>query len=251
MKSCIAGVLGFLIVGSTANAQLIISEVVDATLVGGLPKYVELTNCGSADIDLSEYSIGNYSNGGTTLGGGTSTLLSGILAPGDSYVISYEAGDSPGVGMFFDTYGFDPDNFDLGAFFNGDDVIALFLGLATGDGSDATLVDILGVVGVDGTGQDWDYEDSVARRLPGAGPNATFDAAEWFLPGANFLEVGGDDKLKLPLIQDETNPGVHDCGAVGNEVPTVSEWGLIIMTLLLLTAGTIVFGRRQGGLAAC
>lgn len=28
-------------------------------------------------------------------------------------------------------------------------------------------------------------------------------------------------------------------------VPTVSEWGLIIMTLLLLTAGTIVFGRRR------
>ena len=29
------------------------------------------------------------------------------------------------------------------------------------------------------------------------------------------------------------------------EIPTVSEWGLIIMTLLALTAGTIVFGRRR------
>ncbi len=28
-------------------------------------------------------------------------------------------------------------------------------------------------------------------------------------------------------------------------IPTVSEWGLIIMTLLLLTAGTVVFGRRR------
>lgn len=28
-------------------------------------------------------------------------------------------------------------------------------------------------------------------------------------------------------------------------VPTVSEWGLIILTLLLLTAGTVVLGRRR------
>ncbi len=31
----------------------------------------------------------------------------------------------------------------------------------------------------------------------------------------------------------------------GAEVPTVSEWGLIVMTLLLLTAGTVIFGRRR------
>ncbi len=38
-----------------------------------------------------------------------------------------------------------------------------------------------------------------------------------------------------------------DCGTecVVSPVPTVSEWGLIVMTLLLLTAGTIVFGRRR------
>ncbi len=28
-------------------------------------------------------------------------------------------------------------------------------------------------------------------------------------------------------------------------IPTVSEWGLIVMALLALTAGTIVFGRRR------
>ncbi len=32
------------------------------------------------------------------------------------------------------------------------------------------------------------------------------------------------------------------CGPAG--IPTVSEWGLMVMTLLALTAGTIVFGRR-------
>ena len=33
-------------------------------------------------------------------------------------------------------------------------------------------------------------------------------------------------------------------------IPTVSEWGLIIMTLLLLTAGTVVFARRRRPAAA-
>ena len=38
-----------------------------------------------------------------------------------------------------------------------------------------------------------------------------------------------------------------ECGAAGEPaaIPTVSEWGLIIMTLLALTAGTIVFARRR------
>ncbi len=35
-----------------------------------------------------------------------------------------------------------------------------------------------------------------------------------------------------------------DCGPCG-DIPTVSEWGLIVMLLLALTAGTIVFARRR------
>lgn len=32
----------------------------------------------------------------------------------------------------------------------------------------------------------------------------------------------------------------------GSAVPTVSEWGLAVMALLLLTAGTLVYARRRG-----
>jgi hypothetical protein len=39
------------------------------------------------------------------------------------------------------------------------------------------------------------------------------------------------------------------CTPIG-PIPTVSEWGLIVLTLLLLTAGTVVFGRRRRTLAA-
>ena len=34
-------------------------------------------------------------------------------------------------------------------------------------------------------------------------------------------------------------------GECVNIIPTVSEWGLIVMVLLALTAGTIVFARRR------
>ena len=197
-----------------ANAALIISEIVDATLPGGQPKYVELTNTGLSSIDLSAYSIGNFNNGGTVLGGGASTLLSGSLAAGDSYVITYENGDGPGVGTFFDTYGFDADNFDLGSFINGDDVIGLFLGAATGDGSDATLVDVYGVLGVDGSGEDWEYTDGYAFRNADINtPSATFDLSQWTFSGANGLETG-DDAEELALILANTTPGTHEFTAV-------------------------------------
>ncbi len=210
-----------------ASADLFISEIVDATLPGGLPKFVELTNSGPGSVDLSLYSIGNYSNGSTTLGGGASTVLSGTLAACESYVISYENSDSPGVGLFYDTYGFDPDNFDLGAFINGDDVLALFLGAATGDGSDATLIDIYGVVGTDGTGEVWEYTDGYSyRNNTVTSGNTTFTAAEWTIGGANSLETG-DDLTELPLILSLTTPGTHvvdGCDSVPVEPTT---WGAI------------------------
>lgn len=211
---------------STAKADLIISEIVDATLPGGLPKFVELTNTGTSSINLANYSIGNFSNGSTTLGGGSSEILAGTLAAGDSYVISYENGDSPGVGTFFSTYGFDPDNFALGAFINGDDVIALFLGAATGDGSDATLVDQYGVIGTDGTGEPWEYTDGYSFRNPNVTSATTaltpFNLSQWTIGGANSLETG-DDVEELALILANTTPGTH----VFNAIPEPSTFAVL------------------------
>jgi hypothetical protein len=211
------------VVAAPASADLIISEVVDATLPGGLPKFVELTNTGAGPVDLSLYSIGNFSNGASLLGGGASTMLSGTLGSCESYVISWENGDEPGIGLFFDTYGFDPDNFDLGAFTNGDDVYALFLGAATGDGSDATLIDVYGEIGVDGTGMVWEYTDGYSYRLT-ATASPTFDAAQWFIGGANSLEdAGGDDVVELALILSLTTPGTHVCTPIAIEVNSFGQ----------------------------
>ncbi|MEO2031838.1 MAG: lamin tail domain-containing protein [Planctomycetaceae bacterium] len=197
---------------TASGGPLIISEIVDSTLPGGLPKFVELTNTGSASIDLSLFSIGNFNNGNLELGGGVSTILSGTIAAGDSYVISYENGDSPGNGTFFDTYLFDPDFFGPGAVINGDDAVALFAGLAVTDGFGnltGTVVDVYGIRGVDGTSEIWEYTDSYAVRNPGVMTGtSTFNAAEWTFGGTDFLETG-DDPTELALILANTTPGTH------------------------------------------
>ncbi|MHC4317684.1 MAG: lamin tail domain-containing protein [Planctomycetota bacterium] len=199
----------------------------DATLPYGLPKWVELTNCGYTTLDMSEYSIGNYNNGSTNLGGGASSVLAGLLDPGDSYIVAYEYPPDPPPSVFEDTYGFVPDFF-IGPFFNGDDVIALFLGPATGDGSDATLLDVYGVIGVDGSGEVWEYTDGYSYRYGGASQTATFDPSEWFFGGKNSLEdPGGDDAVELELILTFTDPGTHICAAmVINEIHADPASGL-------------------------
>ena len=196
--------LALTLASAASDGSIIISEIVDATLPGGLPKFVELTNMGAAPIDLSDYRIGVYSNGSTALS--NQTVLSGSIAPLDSFVISYEAGDAPGSGSFFTVFGFDPDNNSPAAAINGDDGIGLFQGVISGT---EILVDRYGVSGVDGSGQSWDYTDGFAvRKLSVAIGNATFTDSEWTFGGPNSLETG-DDTTELSLILATVSPGVH------------------------------------------
>ena len=51
----------------------------------------------------------------------------------------------------------------------------------------------------------------------------------------DFAGGSTDNSYTIQEHEHQTNPFI----------PTVSEWGLIIMTLLLLTAGTIIFARRR------
>ncbi|MCH2104816.1 MAG: lamin tail domain-containing protein [Planctomycetes bacterium] len=202
--------LALLATSTTANADLIISEVVDGTLPGGTPKWVELTNTGTSSIDLSAYSFGNMNNGGTNLGGGAAAVLAGSLGAGESYVIGYDSDNDP----FNAVYGFDADFLMGGTFINGDDVLILFLGAATGDGSDASIVDVYGVIGVDGTNQEWEYTDGYSYRLGTSSNNGVWDATDWFIAGFNSLEegCGGDDACETINLQTLTTPGTHGGG---------------------------------------
>ena len=195
-----------------SSDTVLITEIVDGTLTGGLPKFVEISNLGASPVDLAGYSLGVYSNGGTTLLGGSSVVLSGDLAVGSSFVVSFETGDTLTSSSFLSVYGFNADNVDFGAQINGNDVVALFradgngtAGAATASGNDATLVDIYGVIGVNGAGQSWEYTDGFATRRQAATlPSSVFDTNEWGFSGVDAL-----DGLDAAGIIGATSPGSH------------------------------------------
>jgi len=51
-------------------------------------------------------------------------------------------------------------------------------------------------------------------------------------------------------VESNTNPGFGIIERDTPGIPTVSEWGLIAMALLTLTAGTVVFAKRRRQIAA-
>jgi hypothetical protein len=168
---------------SAAQADLVINEVVDGTLPGGLPKFVELVNTGASTVDVTAFEMANFNNGSTLPGGGAGTTLTGgPLAAGGYYVVAYEFSGSNT--SFSSVYGTAPDLF-IGPFVNGDDVLALR------DSGTQAVVDVYGVIGVDGTGEVWEYTDGYSWRC-GTNANATFDPNDWFFggPAASYCTAG-------------------------------------------------------------
>ena len=55
-----------------------------------------------------------------------------------------------------------------------------------------------------------------------------------------FLDFDNDANLDLPRT-----PGAMNVTCPVTGIPTVSEWGMAVMTLLVLSAGTIVLMRRR------
>jgi hypothetical protein len=209
---------------STAQAQLIISEVVDGTLSGGQPKFVEISNTSGAPIDMSLYQIAHYNNGGLAGGGNISLAPAGMLAAGASWVVAY--GAVPNA-QFAVVYGHAADQEVTYGGHNGDDAIALELIAGP------VLVDVFGVIGCDpittpgancsiapvlsacGAAPIWDYEDSYVYRC-GVTSSTTFNPADWIIPGSDALEDCVNlDPGRIALMQANTTPGVkQSCNAV-------------------------------------
>lgn len=197
-----------LVAAASANANLIISEVVDGTRAGGNPKFVEITNTGASDFTFAGGGIINQSNASTDLN--IDVDLTGVTIPaGDSYVIQSSSND--GQTVFEDTYGFPADLYTPAFFSNGDDRYIL----ATADdglGVATVLADIYGEIDVDGTGTAWEFTDGYAFRNPTvlSGNGGVFDISEWTVGGVNSLEDPGfDDAAEVVLILANTTPGTH------------------------------------------
>jgi hypothetical protein len=226
------------------SMDLLITEVADGDLPGGIPKWVELTNCGSSPVNLGLFSLANFNNGATSAS--NSFQLTGSLAAGDSFVFEY---DNPAGSRFAEVYGFPSDQFSaptgtgtFGRFINGDDAIALFNGpAATG-----TVVDVYGVIGVDGTGQVWEHLDGYSRRNPGATPSAVFMPGQWTFGGVDSLDGGATEAEDILALQTLTDPGTHTCGTT----PAATVTGVVTRKLCDLSDASAPFKvtePRQGG----
>ena len=173
-----------------------ITGVMDGTLSlagGGSPKMVEIYAI-NAIPNLSLYALSRASNGNPTFDVfGAEYILPNIsLNAGDFY---YAVGNS-----FNDmTVAFDaifPAKTAVrvrnnGTNSNGNDVTGLFFH-ATGDfvndGANATLIDVVGVPGVDGFNTPWDHEDSWLYSNDDRTPSATFDVTKWTAGGKNLMD---------------------------------------------------------------
>ena len=70
------------------------------------------------------------------------------------------------------------------------------------------------------------------------------------LDGLDFSHAVGSGFTQEDFEQTDVVLQFLTTTAVAKPTPTVSEWGMIIMTLLLLTAGTVIFGRARRRAAA-
>ncbi len=153
--------------------DMIITGIIDGPLTGGLPKALELTAL--VDIaDLSVYGISGVNNGGASSGVPDFTLSGSALAGERIYIAS----ESVQFAAFF---GFAPDFTTAELNINGDDAMELY--------KNGSIIDVFGVVGVDGTGQPWEHLDGWAYRNDGATPNGgVFDLANWTFSGIDSLD---------------------------------------------------------------
>jgi hypothetical protein len=159
--------------------DLIISEVADPGDVYQA-RFVELYNSTDSTIDLAagNWSLARFVNGSTT---GSSLALTGTVASGETYIIastsSFDGNYSPVTA----------DQTNSVASGNGDDVYALYFG---GNAASGTLVDIYGVIGTDGSGETWEYENARAvRNADITTPNATLDVSQWTISSANVADM--------------------------------------------------------------
>ncbi len=163
--SAIVGIL-FLTIGM-AYGDLIISEVCDLQ-VAWAARYVEIYNPTASPVVLTNYSIQRYSNG-ALLPGGT-FYFTGSIASGEALVVANNAAE------FLNQFGFACDWASGVISGNGDDVYELCL-------SDVGI-DVYGVIGVDGSGEPWEYLDADAIRVQTVcTENTTWTASEWTITG--------------------------------------------------------------------
>lgn len=179
---------------------VIISEVVDATLSGGCPKFIEITNTAATDFVFLEGGIIIQHSSDSDVN--VDVNLTGVTIPAGQSLVVNSNHNGTCTGAFQGAYGFPADIDTMTTFGDGDDRYIL-----TDKADGSHLLDIYGEFGVDGTGRCWEYTKSYAYRRPAytCGRSTHFAAQEWTFGGVGALD-GFDSEYLLQLY---TTPGTH------------------------------------------
>ena len=175
-------------------------------------KAVEIYNPTNNTIDLSNYKVERYSNGATNSSAGGITTLTGMLAPGDAFVLTNGETDTSS------TFGFcDPMLISLGDMaepngsyptpmhMNGNDAIVL-----TGP---AGIIDVIGKVGEDPASGAWTCDIASGFTL------GTWWTAQHTLRRKATVEMGDYNGVDLfnPTVEWDSLP-VGTWGGLGSHV---------------------------------
>ena len=188
-------------------ANVIITEVADGTLTGQQPKFVEITNVGTAAYTFPEGAGIIVQTNANTDYEVDWDLSGATLQPGQSWVVNSLTPSGAEAATFLSLFGKDADQYADVAFGNGDDRYILT------DGT--SFLDIYGEDGVDaspsgGEVAAWGYADGYAYRKAGitAGKGLAFDPSEWVFGGDGSLAAASEAE-QIALAQAVLTPGSY------------------------------------------
>jgi hypothetical protein len=175
-KALLAAAFSLLLAGR-GHAVLVIAGVSDGDLPGGQPRAVFIQAVAPI-ADLSLWGVGSANNGGGT-DGQEFSFPSISASAGDVFVLSSNANSQ----AFFQNNFSDPFIYFIDNAFNisGDDAIELF--------QEGVVFDVFGDPDTDGTGEDWEYKDGFALRLPNTSPSSQqggFQVSDYLIQNGGF-----------------------------------------------------------------
>lgn len=152
-------------------------------------RFIEIYNASDTLLSLNSWQIVRYTN--ASLEVSSSLDLSAYNIAGKSTLVV-----AANTEEFLNVYGFSPDvmgGSNSPADSNGDDNLQLIDPFGT-------VIDVFGVVGVDGSGTDHEFEDGRAfRKLEVKTGNSSYTITEWVL----YNDTGGEGTINEPQIAPE------------------------------------------------
>ena len=173
--------------------KIMITEVADPKN-STTSRFVELFNAGDSEINLTGWKLNKYTNGATSVSS-SPIDLTGITISVGGFIIIANTGY---LAIFNDT----PNITSTYISGNGDDVYELV-------DNTGTRIDVFGVIGQDGNGTNWEYEDGKSiRNLAVIEPNTSFTISEWtiFSDNSNTLITNPNTPQNAP---ENFNPRVR------------------------------------------